>query len=226
MRLLHGDALTMLATLPAESVQTCITSPPYWGLRDYGTAMWEGGGPECGHVERNARNDSDFNARTQERYGKYSAAMATPDGLQYRGLCRKCGARRLDAQLGLEPTPEAYVANMVAVFREVRRVLRADGTCWLNLGDSYATGAGRVGERPGGGAQGDAWAERGVMTSPNRMPIPGLKPKDSSASPGASPSRCKPMAGGSAPTSSGPSRTRCRSRSPTGRPRRTSTCSC
>jgi DNA modification methylase len=120
VQLLHGDALTRLRTLPAESVQTCITSPPYWGLRDYG----------------------------------------------------------IEGQLGLEATPELYVAAMVAIFREVRRVLRADGTCWINLGDSYATGAGRVGERPGGGAQGDAWAERGAMTSPNRMPIPGLKPKD------------------------------------------------
>ncbi len=78
-QLLEGDCLKVLATLPAESVQTCITSPPYWGLRDYGS----------------------------------------------------------EGQLGLEATPQAYVANMVAVFREVRRVLRYDGTLWLNLGDSY-----------------------------------------------------------------------------------------
>jgi DNA modification methylase len=56
----------------------------------------------------------------------------------YRDTCGNCGARRIDSQLGLEPTPEAYIANMVAVFREVGRVLRDDGTLWLNLGDSYA----------------------------------------------------------------------------------------
>lgn len=107
-------------------------------------------------------------------------------------------------ELGLEPTPEAYVANMVEVFREVRRVLRPDGVCWLNLGDSYATGAGKVGDCPGGGEQGERWAgssgsrgersrglrdgrhsgkhlhvhAKGPMTQPNRMPIAGLKPKD------------------------------------------------
>lgn len=78
--------------------------------------------------------------------------------------------------MGLEKTPEEFVANMVAVFREVRRVLRDDGTLWLNIGDSYATGAGAVGNCPGGGTQGENW--RGKKTSPNRMPIPGLKPKD------------------------------------------------
>lgn len=99
-------------------------------------------------------------------------------------------------ELGLEPTPEAYVANMVEVFREVRRVLRADGVCFLNLGDCYATGAGKVGDCPGGGEQGERWkgyrgthsadnsgkaAYRladGGFTQPNRMPIAGLKPKD------------------------------------------------
>src|SRR4051812_35149395 len=76
----QGDALERLGEMPDESVQCCVTSPPYWGLRDYGN----------------------------------------------------------DGQLGLEPTPDEYVANMVEVFGEVRRVLRDDGTMWLNLGDSYA----------------------------------------------------------------------------------------
>lgn len=80
VRVLTGDALAVLPTLDAGSVQTCVTSPPYWGLRDYGVA----------------------------------------------------------GQLGLERTPDEYVERMVAVFREVRRVLRDDGTLWLNLGDSYA----------------------------------------------------------------------------------------
>jgi site-specific DNA-methyltransferase (adenine-specific) len=77
----QGDALSFLRILPSSCVHCCVTSPPYWGLRDYGAS----------------------------------------------------------GQLGLEKTPEEYVANMVEVFREVRRVLRDDGTLWLNLGDCYAT---------------------------------------------------------------------------------------
>ena len=80
IRLLTGDCRAILPTLPAGSVHCCVTSPPYFGLRDYGN----------------------------------------------------------DGQIGLEPTPQAYVEQLVAVFREVRRVLRDDGDAWLNLGDSYA----------------------------------------------------------------------------------------
>jgi DNA modification methylase len=81
LNLINGDALTELRKMPADTVQCCVTSPPYWGLRDYGIA----------------------------------------------------------GQLGLEETPEQYVAKMVEVFAEVKRVLRDDGTLWLNLGDSYAS---------------------------------------------------------------------------------------
>jgi DNA modification methylase len=94
-KIIQGDCVEVLKKLPAESVQCCVTSPPYWGLRDYG----------C------------------------------------------------DGQIGLEETPEAYVAKMVAVFSEVKRVLRDDGTCWVNLGDSYAsTGRSDRKESPGVGA--------------------------------------------------------------------------
>jgi len=82
----EGDALAVLKTMPSDSVDCVVTSPPYWGLRDYG----------------------------------------------------------VDGQMGLEPTPEAFVAGMVEVFREVRRVLKPTGTCWVNLGDSY-NAAGRTG---------------------------------------------------------------------------------
>lgn len=77
--ILEGDALTKLKELPGESVDCCITSPPYLGLRDYG----------------------------------------------------------VDGQIGLEESPEAYVNKLVEVFREVRRVLKKEGTLWLNLGSSY-----------------------------------------------------------------------------------------
>jgi DNA modification methylase len=127
-RIILGDCIEGLRTLPDASVHCCVTSPPYWGLRDYGH----------------------------------------------------------DGQIGLEQTPEEYVARMVEVFRAVRRVLREDGTLWLNLGDSYATGAGKVGDCPGGGTQGERWrgghednhGKVGPATQPNRMPLPGLKPKD------------------------------------------------
>jgi len=84
-----GDCLSILPTLANASVQTCITSPPYYGLRDYGMV----------------------------------------------------------GQIGLEETPAAYVARMVAVFEEVRRVLRDDGTLWMNLGDSYAGGGGGMSDQ-------------------------------------------------------------------------------
>ena len=119
--LLHGDCAQVLATLPAASVQCCITSPAYYGLRDYG----------------------------------------------------------VDGQLGLEATPEAYVANMVAVFREVRRVLRDDGTLWLNLGDSYAMSSIRGGNKPFSGNVGaHAGYERGSVKLGSRSIPLGLKQKD------------------------------------------------
>lgn len=81
VQILIGDCRAVLSTMDAQSVQTCVTSPPYFGLRDYG----------------------------------------------------------VDGQIGLEPTPDAFVQELVSVFREVHRVLRDDGTLWLNLGDSYNT---------------------------------------------------------------------------------------
>ena len=125
--ILVGDVRTMLATLPDASVQTVITSPPYFGLRDYGTASWEGGDVECDHTPtrqpRNERPLGAFHSGSDE--GNRSREMP------YRSTCGKCGAVRRDQQIGLEPTPAEYVASLVGVFREVRRVLRDDGTVWL-----------------------------------------------------------------------------------------------
>lgn len=115
-RILVGDALTRLAELPDGSVQTCVTSPPYWGLRDYGH----------------------------------------------------------EGQMGLEPTPDEYVANMVRLFCEVRRVLSDDGTLWLNLGDTYASGKQLVGIpwRVAFALQADGWWLRQdiIWHKPNPMP--------------------------------------------------------
>ncbi len=130
--ILKGDCLESMRTMPDQSVQCCVTSPPYWGLRDYGH----------------------------------------------------------EGQIGLEQTPEAYVASMVDVFREVRRVLRDDGTLWLNLGDSYANS----GLIDNGGHKGLSLAseksdgvkrnpenkanQNGSIASVQRCIPTGLKPKD------------------------------------------------
>jgi site-specific DNA-methyltransferase (adenine-specific) len=115
MRILVGDARAKLRTLPAESVDCCVTSPPYFGLRDYGVA----------------------------------------------------------GQIGLEKTPDAFVASLVEVFREVRRVLKPEGTCWLNLGDSYAAKS-LVGIpwRVAFALQADGWYLRSdiIWQKPNAMP--------------------------------------------------------
>ncbi len=134
MRIITGNCLDVLPTLPEVSVQCCITSPPYWGLRDYGTATWDGGNAECDH-----RLDTRHQAQgtTSQRAGR--ANIEEQRNENFRDACGKCGARRVDQQLGLERAPEEYVANLVAVFREVRRVLRDDGTLWCNLGDTYFT---------------------------------------------------------------------------------------
>lgn len=120
--ILHGDAVQMLKTLPDNSVHCCVTSPPYWGLRDYG----------------------------------------------------------VDGQIGLESTPEEYVSRMVEVFREIRRVLRDDGTCWINLGDSYASGGvGRNDADRNIGGRGGNKLGSGNPGSQGRIYIDsGLKAKD------------------------------------------------
>jgi DNA modification methylase len=74
----------------------------------------------------------------REHLGAYDGEKATLIGEPFRKTCGKCGANRIDQQIGLEPSPDEYVAALVSVFREVRRVLRRDGTLWLNVGDSYA----------------------------------------------------------------------------------------
>ena len=131
-----------LSKLKDNSINCVVTSPPYWGLRDYGTAKWEGGNPKCDHKQTVARHDG---GRVNSDGFHGSAASDSDKGaVYYRDICGKCGARRIDRQIGLEATPEEYVARMVEVFREVHRVLRDDGTVWLNLGSSYA-GGGRAG---------------------------------------------------------------------------------
>lgn len=137
----HGDAIQVLRTLPDGLVQCCVTSPPYWGLRDYGVPArsWDGQ-PGCRHewgeLERGRRRDllpADQSASTARLGTDPRQGRA---GIEGGRFCGRSGAWR--GCLGLEPTPELYVAHLAEVLREVRRVLREDGTLWLVLGDSYA----------------------------------------------------------------------------------------
>lgn len=172
--ILHGDALSMLKTLPDESAHCCVTSPPYWGLRDYGTARWEGGDPDCDHKGTPlCSSKSGLAGYTSENIKLRTFTVP------YKDICLKCGAIRIDNQLGLEKTPEEYVAKMVEVFREVRRVLRRDGTLWLNLGDSYA-GSGMGGANYPESASEKQLSNTGSTTCKGRggYVAPGLKPKD------------------------------------------------
>tara|TARA_Y100000813_G_scaffold118185_1_gene84749 strand:+ start:201 stop:1298 length:1098 start_codon:yes stop_codon:yes gene_type:complete len=162
IKILQGNCLDKLKELPDQSINTCITSPPYWGLRDYGTAEWEGGDPNCDHIQ------------PQQKRGENSKKQSTNNkgqGGTKSKICKKCGAVRKDKQLGLEDTPEEFVDNLVQVFREVKRVLRDDGTVWLNLGDSYSSG-GRT-TTTNQSLRGDK--DYGV-TRPK--PNKGIKPKD------------------------------------------------
>lgn len=116
IEILQGDCRDVLGSLPDGSINCCVTSPPYFGLRDYG----------------------------------------------------------VEGQLGLEPTPDEFVSAMVEVFREVRRVLRDDGTLWLNLGDSYANDGkwgGSTGGKHASALHGNSGIGRRLLTT-------GLKPKD------------------------------------------------
>lgn len=134
-RILQGDVLDRLRGLDDESVHCVVTSPPYWGLRDYGTGRWEGGDPQCDH--RKPANGSDPTKGSTLQGGKKTTGHSQES---WGGRCRKCGARRIDDQIGLEESLDEHIAKMVEVFSEVRRVLRADGVMWLNYGDAYAQG--------------------------------------------------------------------------------------
>ena len=170
VRLISGDCRAVLPTLPDESVHCVVTSPPYFGLRDYGTAQWDGGDPKCDHLERTAADVSKSNglgkiAGYRDSLPSDNAAFRA-SARQFRATCGHCGASRIDRQIGLEPSPAEFVAELTAVFAELRRVLRKDGTAWLNIGDSYAGGGGN---KLGTGNPGPQGSHRRVTN---------LKPKD------------------------------------------------
>ena len=142
VRVLVGHVLDRLRELPDESVHCCVTSPPYYGLRDYGIEpqVW-GGDPGCEHGwgAHGALASERLCCRQRRRPAPDVAARRTAKTARHRRrpFCRHCNAWR--GSLGLEPTLDLYLDHMVEIFRELRRVLRKDGTCWLNIGDSYSS---------------------------------------------------------------------------------------
>ena len=135
-------------------VQMCVTSPPYYGLRDYGTGEWTGGDPTCDHIEH-------VNSHGGERADRDQSSQV----FQFTKVCSKCGALREDKQLGQEDTPEEFIENMVDVFRHVREILADDGVIWVNMGDSYYN------YRPGSGA----YAKQTIANSRQDLPMSSAK---------------------------------------------------
>lgn len=195
VQLWQGDVLDALERIPADHVHAIVTSPPYWNLRDYGTAEWEGGDPACDHARPARARGKDVGLN--ERLGRPVGAKRQEEraARPYMNECGKCGALRVDRQLGLEPIPDCqgwatgdpcgacYVCRLVAVFRACRRVLRPDGTLWLNLGDSYTSGdrtwrdAGSTSQINGRRTKGAP--QEGLDVPGARQPTPpGLKEKD------------------------------------------------
>lgn len=164
-----GDALDMLRQMPDNSVHCCVTSPPYYGLRDYGTSSWDGGDAACDHLGSPFRTSENVNANTDSG----GDDVKNKEKRQPFGeTCGKCGAVRVDQQIGLEKTPAEFITKLVDVFREVRRVLHPSGTFWVNMGDSYNASGGS-----GSGAK--QKTNEGSLSKPDaRAGRAGYKPKD------------------------------------------------
>ena len=140
-KLYHGDVLSVLSQLPDGSVQMCVTSPPYWGLRDYGLEpqTWDDPG-NCAHVWNETEFIANKSGGPSEKQQSNAGAW-NPDGiLSKHGFCQNCNAWR--GSLGLEPTPDLFINHLVQIFRGVKRVLRSDGVLFVNMGDSYASTGG------------------------------------------------------------------------------------
>lgn len=162
IQILQGDCREQLRLLPSDHFHTVVTSPPYWGLRDYETEplIWDlnPNMPDCQHVWHSCGKRGSHPDRSTEGNDQNGSGMFTgesPRGSQgfkaargkevaFGGACGACGAcGAWMGHLGLEPTIELYVKHMVEIFDQVKRVLRPDGTCWLNLGDTYNFGKSR-----------------------------------------------------------------------------------
>lgn len=147
------DVMKALRMLPGESIDMVITSPPYWGLRDYGKdtdVIWDSD-ENCEHewihqkkiIESFARSGSGWLIGHEKGHkeAKVISRKEHPEFWEKKDnggdFCRKCGAWK--GQLGLEPDFNLYIKHLIDIFDEVKRVLKKDGTCWVNLGDTYSS---------------------------------------------------------------------------------------
>lgn len=146
-KILQGDVRDVLKRLPDNHVQMVITSPPYFGLRAYPIppVIWDGD-PACEHnwEQYDLKGITGGTASPKVHVGDRENFQIVPK--QSQAFCAKCAAWL--GQLGQEPQLDLYVKHLVDIFREVRRVLKPDGTLWLNIGDSFAgSGRGLMGDK-------------------------------------------------------------------------------
>ncbi len=169
-RLYLGACLDVLKRIPDSSVHCVVTSPPYYNLRDYETGVWEGGDPDCNHFRDTKITDECATGHKSMQH------VGVADGI-YKSICKKCGAKRVDRQVGIEETPQEYIDNIVSIFNEVRRVLRPDGSLWFNIGDTYANSTSE-GNKVFGNPDFNGGTARERTKTPAKKLAQGYKPKD------------------------------------------------
>ncbi len=188
-----GDCREVMKTFPDDCIDLVVTSPPYWGLRDYGpeTVQVWGGLPNCDHewgeslpVTSPSNTNIGFEKRSRENFrggGHKPNAIAKKHRPSDAGkFCSQCGA--WFGGLGLEPHPQMFIDHLVEICREIRRVLKPTGTFWCNLGDSYyGSHAGKIPqaknpnvkipEPPSGKADGNWLQPKQKLMMPSRVAI-------------------------------------------------------
>lgn len=183
-KFIQGNSKEKLKLLPDKSVRCCVTSPPYYGLRDYGTGTWVGGDVNCDHAGKPFRTKENVNKNT----GTGDDVKNKEDLQPFKSSCGLCGAMRVDEQIGLEETPEEFISSLVELFEIVKEKLTDDGTLWVNMGDSYA-GSGKGNNPDGTPHPSKLSAKQGTqkgtsegtsegIQKPNKASSIGLKPKD------------------------------------------------
>lgn len=134
-----ANNLDYMRSMPDECIDVCVTSPPYWALRDYGSdpVIW-GGVEGCEHDWIEHREPARGGANPNANVGANKDGEANNRGHPtMSSYCSKCGAWK--GQLGLEPSPLEYINHLMLIFDEVKRILKPTGACWVNIGDTYST---------------------------------------------------------------------------------------
>ena len=138
--LYNSNVLDVLKSLPDESIDCIVTSPPYWGLRFYGNnanTIW-GEGKSCNHKFNNEKVNISLSVSDNSKLNNGKGPnpkQQSLDGEYITGYCEKCGAWY--GQLGLEPDFNQYLKNLIEIFRECKRVLKSTGTLFVNIADTY-----------------------------------------------------------------------------------------